>query len=277
MNDPRQPSSDPQASAPSGSAAPVEPTPEPRPAEPAGGADPPLRAGTPGDAGALPVGPGDGSARAAPASGGRQSRSENVSAGELTVEEVEALFAAQRAGSGSPWPGPPAAPGPRGPAPVGSAPGESDMDRLLRALGEDRRAWLPPWAESDPSAARDRRPKYTVADAYADESGGAEGPLELRRSMRDLEVSLAAVDDTTVETRDKVAELVEKVAALRALLEGQDESLGTLKAINGALTEELRELRCELAAFLGALARAAGAPGGLRAPPPPRAGTAGEA
>lgn len=173
-------------------------------------------------------------------------RTENVGSDELTVEEVEALFAAQQ---------------PQKPSnkPMGSTAvmDENDMDRLLKSLGEDsvstsQYAWLPSWAH-DPKpksgAGAKQPPRYTADDVYAttDDVYGDETSdeklVEVRQIVRDLEVTAATIDDTTVATRDAVKDLAEEVRTAQTQIGNVEEDMATMKAQNAALTEEVRELR----------------------------------
>lgn len=166
-------------------------------------------------------------------------REENVSPFELTVEEAEALFASQHR------------PNPRG-ASMGSTAvmDENDMDRLLQTLGEDAEsnqyAWLPSWAKSNPKAAR-QAPRYTADDVYAaaDEVHGGEDDqlASIGQIVRDLEVSVATIDDTTVSMRSRLADLDEEVRTAQQQLTNIEEDTALIKAQNVAMVEEMRELR----------------------------------
>jgi hypothetical protein len=168
---------------------------------------------------------------------------ENIASTHLSVEEVEEMFASQQ--RPAPTTQRPATPTTR----VGGTQvmDDSDMDKLLRSLGDDANIdYFPEWARPTVYKFPARQPaqRYSADDVYLeDEEAVAEDDdalSEVRQTVRDLEVTVATIDDTTVETRGQIRDLAEDV---RVGLDAVDEGMGCLRAQNTALTEEVRELR----------------------------------
>jgi hypothetical protein len=129
--------------------------------------------------------------------------------------------------------------------------GQSDMDRLVSSLGGDAEAtssyaWLPTWAKDKPRTypPASRRTAYSADDVYAEDTYADGDPSEeIRRIVIDLETTVATIDDTTVDTRDKVRDLSEDVRSLQIQTNDVEDGIGHLKAQNTAMTEEIKELR----------------------------------
>ena len=160
---------------------------------------------------------------------------ENVAADALTPAEIDALFAAQTSRSQNPM--------------VGSTAvmDESDMNTLLRSLGEDpgaQSAWLPGWAY-DAAAAYDDDAADDDASARAN-NARANNASETLQIVRDLDNTVATIDDTTVATRDGVLDLAEAVKTLQAQVEGIGDNQSIVKVQNAVIAEEVRELRAAL-------------------------------
>ena len=145
-------------------------------------------------------------------------RQANIDADELTVAEVETLFAEQYTT---------AAPSAK-PTPVMN---ENEMDALLRTIGEEadnqKHTWYPSWAATTAPGPR----------------AGDDDPRELEQIVRDIEISIATIDDTTVDTRDRVKELTDEVKILQSQITEMEDGFGSISAQNVALTNEVRELR----------------------------------
>ncbi len=184
------------------------------------------------------------------------SRGENVEYDELTIEEVEAMFATQKPDAK--------------PAGVTSVMDESDMERLLNSLGDkDGYEWLPAWARSPtPVPAKTYTPEDVYEDAPDDVSSGDETLQEVKSLICDMEVSVASIDDATTATRDLMRSAVEDVQTMQSQLGNIEDDVGTLKAQNAALFEEVRELHAAtmmLRGMMAALLRAVDGKGPSRA------------
>ena len=151
-------------------------------------------------------------------------RRENVGADELTVAEVEAIFANQVVRPDASTEATP------------TAMSENDMDAVLRSLGEDTgMAWFPTWAAGPPpKSTRPNTDPNITEDAVLS---------EIHQVVKELESSVATVDDTTVATRDRVTDLAEEIRTQQIQLNDVAEDVGAIKAQNAALAAELSELR----------------------------------
>ena len=159
----------------------------------------------------------------------KSARQANIGADELTVAEVEELFAAQYRDANAP----------NAKAATGGTAvmKENDMDELLRTIGEEavgqKYAWYPNWAATATHSAKQS------SDHLADDGDSR----ELEQIVRDIEISIATIDDTTVDTRDRVKELSDEVKILQSQITEMEDGFGSISAQNVALTAEVRELR----------------------------------
>lgn len=190
----------------------------------------------------------------------RPAREENVAAADLTSLDIDALLAAQcelrsRAS---------------GYAGSTAIMGETDMEALYRALGDDDSqggSYLPPWAKDPPP--RNTGRGYRIDDVYGGECGGDEFGAayddesaygapesddrseETYRAVRRTERTCANVEDAAANLRDDVAEVKEDIKALQDQVSDTEEGL---RAQTAALTEEVRELKYSIDTLLAQFA-----------------------
>lgn len=174
-------------------------------------------------------------------------RPENVGAADLSSDDVEALFAAAQKPVAAVSPG------------SAALMGEADMQRLLRSLNEDEGygppalgpTALPAWAADPKPRPYTEYTEYTERDVYSDhddrgDDDGERARTESDQILRDLEVTVATIDDRTVAIRDSVTSVYRDLGGLQ---EQMDIALGdsdTVKAQNVALVEEVRDLRASV-------------------------------
>jgi hypothetical protein len=155
----------------------------------------------------------------------------------LTDAELEAVFAATHIPGGRP-------------GSTSGALGDRDLQELLRSLGDTSPAAPAPapypakWAGAPRTGTWDYDDVYGDDPADADADADADTPAtETEKSLRELENSVATVDDRTVAIRDSLGGVAEDVRTLQDQVDGVVGDLDTVKAQNVALGEEVRDLR----------------------------------
>ena len=189
-------------------------------------------------------------AEASASTGATAKSLKNVDVPDLSVEEIENLFAAQTIKS----------------APTGSTAimDEAEMDTLLRSLESDQAvqySWLPAWAK-EPEPRKETRFTDSIEDTTVEDTTVentipeiAQAVHEIAQTVQGVEVSINTIEDSISDVCNQVCELSEEVKMIQSQVENANETISMLNqtismlnARNAALIKELRDFICEFKA-----------------------------